>query len=61
MLTNSNMRKVYNPIIQILQERIDQASRDWVEKGDDRALREYDLLIEEMIEIKEAIIASEDK
>ena len=54
-----SLRKKYNHIIQQLQERIDVASRDWVEKGDDRALHEYNMLVQEMIEIKEAIITSE--
>lgn len=53
------MREQYQPIINKLQKRIDTASRDWVTKGDQRARHEYDMLIEEIIEIKEAIIAYE--
>jgi len=53
------LRAKYQPIITKLQDRIDTASRDWVEKGDERALFEYKSLIEEITEIKEAIIESE--
>ena len=54
-----SLRKRYKVIIQELQERIDVASRDWIEKGDDRALHEYNMLVQEMMEIKEAILESE--
>jgi len=54
-----NMRHIYQPIIKDLQSRIDAASRDWVERGDDRARHEYDMLVQEVMEIKEAIINAE--
>ena len=53
------LRTKYTPIIKQLQSRIDQASQDWVVNKDPRALHEYDMLVEEMIEIKESIINSE--
>ena len=50
-----DMRKRYQPIINALQARIDEASHDWVTKGDERALHEYNMLITEICEIKTAI------
>lgn len=60
MATNINWRRKYQPIIDKLGHRIDVACRDWVETGDPRALHEYDMLVQEMIEIKESIIKSEE-
>ena len=55
------LRTKYHDILERLQDRIDIASRDWVEKADPRALMEYNMLVEEVVEIKEAIIRSENK
>ncbi len=54
-----DIRFMYQPIIAKLQTRIDHASRDWVVTGSDRALHEYNMLIQEMTEIKETILKNE--
>ncbi len=56
-----DIRFMYQPIITKLQSRIDTASRDWVETGSDRARLEYEMLVQEITEIKETILNSENK
>ena len=55
------LRERYQPIIAKLSARIDNASREHVETGSIKKLWEYYMLIEEMKEIKNSIILSEEK
>ena len=53
------LRQKYNPIIMKLEGRIDEACRRFIEGENIDDLWEYEMLIMEMEEIKNAIIAEE--
>jgi len=57
----TNLRQKYAPILRQLTARVDQASKDWALKGDERALTEYTMLVAEICEIKQAIKDSEER
>lgn len=55
------MRQRYQPIIAQLQERIDDASYKFVMTGAESYKYEYNSLVFEMMEIKQAIVDHESK